>query len=368
MDGRLPLPALLSQVLVAFTIECDNEAEHRIPHTTTDQGSASKLFVAPWLTSIVMWTNCMQHLDDEPITFHELERRARTSTNLSGMQRWGYIFLAPDPADRRPKPPRSAWLIHPTAAGQASRQVWRTLPAAIEKRWRERFGRELVDRLREGLYPVIEQLDLRLPDCLPILSYGLKCKAPQADANPLQENEDHSTLSLFTLLSRALLAFALEFEEASRLSLAIFANPLRVLNKSGVRLRDLPILTGVSKESISMAMGILRKAKLVIEQPDPAGGPFKLVCLTPAGVDAQRACIQIVREIEERWRARFGAQTVDRLREPLEELAGDSTAEGSPLFECLTPHPGGWRAAIRPPKTLPHFPMVLHRGGYPDGS
>ncbi len=25
-------------------------------------------------------------------------------------------------------------------------------------------------------------------------------------------------------------------------------------------------------------------------------------------------------------------------------------------------------ADVRPPQTLPHFPMVLHRGGFPDGS
>jgi methyltransferase (TIGR00027 family) len=33
--SRLPLSALLSQALVAFTIEVDNECEHRIPHRTT---------------------------------------------------------------------------------------------------------------------------------------------------------------------------------------------------------------------------------------------------------------------------------------------------------------------------------------------
>ena len=31
----LPLPTLLSQPLVAYTIEFDNEAEHRMPHRTT---------------------------------------------------------------------------------------------------------------------------------------------------------------------------------------------------------------------------------------------------------------------------------------------------------------------------------------------
>jgi hypothetical protein len=29
---------------------------------------------------------------------------------------------------------------------------------------------------------------------------------------------------------------------------------------------------------------------------------------------------------------------------------------------------GGWRASLRGPATLARYPMVLHRGGFPDGS
>jgi hypothetical protein len=45
MDEPLPLSALLSQVLVAFTIEFDNEAEHRLPHSTTDHGSTPGAYI-----------------------------------------------------------------------------------------------------------------------------------------------------------------------------------------------------------------------------------------------------------------------------------------------------------------------------------
>jgi hypothetical protein len=27
-----------------------------------------------------------------------------------------------------------------------------------------------------------------------------------------------------------------------------------------------------------------------------------------------------------------------------------------------------WRARVPAPAALPHYPMTLHRGGYPDGS
>ncbi|HEY1578625.1 MAG TPA: hypothetical protein VGF82_16275 [Terracidiphilus sp.] len=94
MGRLLPLSTLLSQVLVAFTIGFDNEAEHRLPHRTTLRGkSAADALYSPWLVSMVMWFNCMQHLGDGPIPLAELEHRARTPTNLHGMQRWGFEFV-----------------------------------------------------------------------------------------------------------------------------------------------------------------------------------------------------------------------------------------------------------------------------------
>jgi hypothetical protein len=34
----------------------------------------------------------------------------------------------------------------------------------------------------------------------------------------------------------------------------------------------------------------------------------------------------------------------------------------------VEPYPEGWRASVPRPEVLPDFPMVLHRGGFPDGS
>jgi hypothetical protein len=98
MDGRLPLPTLLSHALVAFTIEFDNESDRQMGHRATRHGSAGSLH-APWLVSLVMWSNCMRFVDENGLPVGELERRARTTTNLAGMQRWGYITIEKDPAD-----------------------------------------------------------------------------------------------------------------------------------------------------------------------------------------------------------------------------------------------------------------------------
>jgi hypothetical protein len=65
MVGRFELSALLSQALVAFTIELDNEFEHLMPHRTTSHGAPGTVQGAPWLVSMVMWCNCMRLLRPE---------------------------------------------------------------------------------------------------------------------------------------------------------------------------------------------------------------------------------------------------------------------------------------------------------------
>jgi DNA-binding MarR family transcriptional regulator len=370
MDGRLPLPTLLSHALVAFTIEFDNESEHQMLHRTTRHGSTASSRHAPWLVSLVMWSNCMRFVTHEGVPVRELERRARTTTNLAGMQRWGYIVVEPDPADPRSKPPRSAWAVRATPAGHQAQEVWQRLFGVIEKRWQERFGKEEIGQLRESLWAMASQLDLELPDCLPILGYGLFSRGRDFERRASIPREDGtgSHLPLSALLSRVLLAFAIEFEGESDLSLAISANMVRVLDETGVRVRDLPLLTGVSKEAISMAMGLLRKKGVAAVESEHSGSRTKVARLTPKGREAQDAYRQLLRIIEERWHARFGKDTLRTLRESLERLVGQSTARLSPLFQGLEPYADGWRASVRKPNTLPHYPMVLHRGGFPDGS
>src|SRR5271165_246077 len=365
--GIPSLSALLSQALVAFTIEFDNEAEHRLPHRTTDHG-ASGHGDGAWLVSLVMWENCLRHVTDQPITVGELETRARTGTNLDGMRRWGYITIDGTAKKIHHGRPGPDAVLRATAAGLRAREVWLPLSALIEQRWRERFGGDQVDRLRESLTTVVSQLDPGLPDCLPILGAALLSRGPDP-ALPPAGHVDPAGLPLSALLSRVLLSFALEYEREAGLSLAISANVLRVLGTDGTRPRDLPPLTGTSKESVSWAMGILIRGHLATEEaPDPATSRGKIARLTPRGLDAQHLYHEFVGAIEQRWHERFTGSAIGALRTSLEALASAPDGEPTPLFRGLDPYPDNWRAAVRRPAILPHYPMVLHRGGYPDGS
>jgi methyltransferase (TIGR00027 family) len=363
----LPLSALLSAALVAFTIEADNEAEHRFPHRTTNDGrSPGAAAGAPWLTSLLMWANCLRHLPDEGITVAELRRRARTGTNLDGMRRWRYVSYAPDPGrGKRPGPDAT---VTPTAAGRRAREVWAAATEQTEARWRARFGAAAIDDLRAALADVVDRLDPGLPDCLPILGYLLRSKfEPEAPTDPQAPpgHQDATELPLWALLSRPLLAFALEYERAPGPSLAVSANVLRVISPDGVRTRDIPALAGISKEAAAMAVGRLAESGLATEGPDPGGGRFKFTRLTAAGTAARDAYAERTAAVEADWRARFGLGRVEALRAALEPLAA---GDPPPLLAGLEPYPDNWRARVKPPLVLPHYPMTLHRGGYPDGA
>jgi methyltransferase (TIGR00027 family) len=367
--GSVSLSALLSQALVAYTIEFDNEAEHRLPHRTTNHGASGRAGGDPttWLVSLVMWENCLRYVTDQPITVGELETRARTGTNLDGMRRWGYITIDGTATKIHKGRPGPAAVLRATAAGLRAREVCLPLLDLIEQRWRERFGAVQVDRLRESLVTVVSQLDPGLPDCLPILGAALLSRGPDP-ALPPAGHVAPAGLPLSALLSRVLLSFALEYEREAGLSLAISANVLRVLGRGGTRLRDLPPLTGTSKEAVSWALGILIREHRAAEEPDPAASRRKIARLTPGGLDAQRLYHQFLGTIEQRWHERFTGSAIDALRRSLAALAIAPDGEPPPLFAGLEPYPDNWRAAVPRPATLPHYPMVLHRGGYPDGS
>jgi hypothetical protein len=93
-----------------------------------------------------------------------------------------------------------------------------------------------------------------------------------------------------------------------------------------------------------------------------------VLVLTPKGRKAQDKYRQLLWAMEERWQARFGEQAIGRLGELLEQLAVGPAEQQSPLFRGLEPYPESWRASVPRPEVLPHYPMVLHRGGFPDGS
>jgi DNA-binding MarR family transcriptional regulator len=373
MDGRLPLPTLLSHLLVAFAVEFDNEFEHQMPHRTTNHDSSPD---APWLVSMAMWFNFLQFVDEDGVTLREFQRRLRIPnkeirnwlTRLADW--WGYLVVESIATRGGPQRIRSDATVRFTPAGRRARAVWWPLADGIEKRWQERFGADEIARLRELLQAVVTQIAIELPECLPILGYGMFSRVPEPEQGAYRPGTVAavSHLPLPVLLSKVLLAFAIEFERDSKVSLAISANVLRLAVDGGVRVRDLPRLAAVSKEAITMSLSFLEKRSYAAVRPELPNSRVKVLVLTPKGRQEQDVYRRQLWVIERGWETRFGKDALRHLRELLERIVGEPTSQTSPLFRGLQPYPDGWRASIPKPEGLPHYPMILHRGGFPDGS
>ncbi len=88
--------------------------------------------------------------------------------NLAGLQRWGYLVVAPDGEVGGAPPPRRDWLVRLTPAGRQAQQVWRPLAGEIEERWRDRLGAVEFGRLRAGLGAVAGRAAAGFPPYLPV--------------------------------------------------------------------------------------------------------------------------------------------------------------------------------------------------------
>jgi DNA-binding MarR family transcriptional regulator len=344
-----------------------------MPHATT-AGRPAERSTGPWLTSQVMWANVLRYVEPEGVTVDRIHERSRTSRDsLAGLRRWGYITVNPWKGTASGGRAAEGAVVRPTEAGRQAQQVWGALGPAIDQRWRDRFGLATVDQLRRALESIADQSDFPLPRYLPVIyptQNGKALPAILSADRPFEDgSESEEDTDLSVLLARVLLMFTLDFETESRISLPISANSLRVLDAAGVRVRDLPVRTGVSKEANAMAVGFLERHGCVEVLPDAQAKRGKVVRLTAKGQGAQAKYGRILTITEERWRSRFGSEPLSTLHRSLEELAGDRESSGeSLLFRGTEPYPDGWRATVRRPAILPHYPMVLHRGGYPDGS
>jgi hypothetical protein len=120
-----------------------------------------------------------------------------------------------------------------------------------------------------------------------------------------------------------------------------------VLGPTPVPLSEIPRLTGASPEN-----GDIRwQAKpFVAVEPDPAERRGKVARLTPLGLKVQRKYHKLVREIEDRWEARFGGENIRSIRDCLESLFAARSVEGRPLLEeGMVPAEGTVRAGEQAP-------------------
>ena len=351
-----PLSALLSQALVAFTLEFDNEFERRM----IESGHRGERL------SLVVWSNLIRFLDEGGVSVLDLAARAMASQErikfqLGCLERWRFVSFTPASADERPIPQRAHsqtrhalregwgsgrgirgnWIVNLTSKGLKAKEIWTPLSDEIERRWRTRFGKELIGRLCESLQAIVVKLDIELPDGLP--GYWM---LGEAEGFPPRKSHETARLPLPALLSQMLLWFTIEFDRESDASLALSANVLRVIGQDTVGLGDIPRLTGGSPEMTAISWQL---KPYVLVEPDPSAKRGKVVRLTPRGLKAQKHYHRLVGEIEKRWEAKFGQGPISRLRESLQELFTRRDGVRPLMSAGLVPPEGTVRAGRQAP-------------------
>ncbi len=324
-----PLSALLSQILVSYTVELDGEFERRMLQT---QSLCARL-------SLVTWLNVLRFLADGPVSVRTLASRALTTeadvaAGLGCLERWGAVVLQPGmrAGFGSGRGIRADWPVRLTASGETAAGIWLGLVPEIDARWSKRFGDEAT-RLRRSLEAIEHQIDLELPQGLPLAVLKLPKFGPRRSAA-----EDG--LPLPVLFSRVLLAFALDFERESHTPIALCANAIRVLSDEPVPEAEIPKRTGCSQETAGI--GWQHKPYIIVER-DPLRGRGKFVRLSEAGIKAQQEYYRRTREIEDEWNKHFSAATKE-VRKSLTTLL-----KRGELADGLKPPPGTTRAGAQTP-------------------
>jgi hypothetical protein len=305
-----------------------------------------------------MWANYLRLVPPGGAPLRELAGPSGVP-KLSGLQRWGYVTLRPPAGEGGPPRPGS-WVVELTPFGRQAAAIWPDLPGLVEARWRERFGSHVVDALLSALTPLADPTVPRSPV---VLGYGLFANTATPWPGPPPAAAD---LSL--LLSQVLGRFAAELEATSPVSAALGIDVLRLLPDAGVAVGDLPRLGGISREAVATAVSWLTSSSFA---EVATAGRVKSIALTSKGSAHQRAFADAVSTVIDDWQ-RSAVAALSGAVEPF--------LEGPTLVaEGLRPYEDGWRAGrpyrwqtdallADPFGALPHHPMVLHRGGFPDGS
>jgi hypothetical protein len=329
---------------IAHTIEVDNLFEalgaERVGHR--------------FRISLPLWTNGLQFIEEDGVTIDVLRSRAKAACNIGGLERWGWISVG-DAGDKRRdgfgthRGVKGDTVVRPTRAGVYARKLWPQVVSGVEEQWRSRFGGEVINRLQDALVTLAPQMPWSPPEVHPSDGFFTHVVVGEAVDAPRP---------LVALLGQTLTAFTLDHERNVKVSLPLRANVLRVIDSGVIRIRDLPALTGLSKEGIAMATGFLQRRGLATLEPQRA------IRLTPKGVDAL-----------DDYRRRAARQEHSGLRSALEAVLAQRDA----LTAGLVPPEGCWRGErpylaqtqrclADPTGALPWQPMVLHRGNWPDAS
>ena len=319
--GVLPLPVLVSRVLGHLTAEVERDAG-----------------VGETLPSLAVWSNVVRLVgNSEGLAESDLPEAARISSRqataaVKGSLRRGWITTEGSGKSRE---------LLLTNVGCAAFDIWRSCLKALDKRWKKAG-------FRAPLESLVSQLELELPH-FPV-SYG--AADPSANGAPFMqakrtpkrdfvhgtnwkpvpraEGDTVSSLPTTALLSQALMAFTIDYENKFPWPLNSTLTRLPHIDEKPKPLADLPEGHGVSGEGKS-----LLERHLIVEVTTDSKNK-KMVALTDRGKQVKHHHPLRLETVQSEWQERYGGDLITALRDPLTPVAtGEAASQPDHLMGRL---------------------------------
>ena len=263
----------------------------------------------PTVPSLDLWANLLRAIDPARIDLRELPVILRLSkravrTRIATAVRRGWV--------EELKTDRGGGLVRLTPIGSEVAVRWKALQQAAEDRWQTRAGLHVAKQLRTSLEALVAAFPLEHPHYP--ASYGL------ADASitggngvdwkpvPRSGTDTVSNLPLSALVSQAVVAFAMQYEELSPVALSLSASVIRQIPAEGRLLQDLGRSPGVA--------ALIRHG--FVHASGSSGR--EIAYLTPRGLEVQREYENRIHIVETSWQRQFGKDRIAALICALREV------------------------------------------------
>lgn len=322
---RTPLPTLLGRALGTFTRDYDR--------ARGEDGAVPQL---------PAWANVLRVIDPGGTVQQDIVRRAVVAQRIARiavarLERRGRVVV-----EARTVPGRrgKARIVLLTDEGAAARTRAERLVATLHDDWRQRFGDDAIDRLRDTLASVVNRLAIELPHHVtgygegdPSVTggdyYPEQAGPPRIPAHGqewpvvLRETDsDAGALPLPALLSQVLAAFAIDYDRERLGGLNRASNFLRFVGDEGMALERAQTLGGVSGNGKTLHE---RHLDVVVEPGRPRD-MTRRVYPTPKTRRARDAYPHLVTEVEDGWGGEYG-DAVPTLRTVLETMSNHLDAD-----------------------------------------
>jgi hypothetical protein len=260
------------------------------------------------MPTLPQWANLLRAVDADGTDLRELPGLLRLSkrtvrSGVAASVRSGLVEEVGSGGGR---------CVHLTDDGRGAAAQWGFLRGSAEEQWRGQVKVEGALQLRASLEGVVAQLPLEHPHYP--AGYGV------ADARitggngrdwkavPRGKGDTVSDLPLSALLSQAVVAYALAYEEMSEVALSLSALVIRRVPPEGRSATGLGSSAGLS--------ALVRHGFL--QSKDEGNGP--IVRLTPKGQAISDAYEDRVLTVEREWSRRFGGELIGDLRNALDKV------------------------------------------------